>query len=142
MHGHTALMDTASGGDPTLLRAFTVIGDRASAFSDVQLAALRALVQGWVAPAGPGKPSVATAPEPTLLTARQRQILALLSEGLTVQAIAHRLYLSPRTVGKHLERLYRRLGTSDRLTTVLQAQRFGLLAARPAYLESRHTQAS
>jgi DNA-binding NarL/FixJ family response regulator len=142
MHGQTTLMDTASGGDPTLLRAFTLIGDRAGAFSDTQLVALRALVQGWVAPPGPVNPAVPTAPDPARLTARQRQILALLSEGLTVQAIAHRLYLSPRTVGKHLERLYRRLGTSDRLTTVLQAQRFGLLTARPAHLEPRHGQVS
>ncbi len=133
MHGHTALLDTASGGDPTLLRAFTLIEDRAGAFSDTQLIALRALVREWVRPA-----SVAPMPqepepraEKALLTARQRQILALLSEGLTVQAMAHRLCLSPRTVGKHLERLYRRLGTSDRLTTVLRAQRFGLLTPRP-----------
>ncbi|OLF09162.1 hypothetical protein BLA60_21565 [Actinophytocola xinjiangensis] len=61
------------------------------------------------------------------LTPRQREILALLADGLTVTAIARRLCLSPRTIGKHLELLYRRLGTSDRLTTVIHAQRHGLL---------------
>jgi ATP/maltotriose-dependent transcriptional regulator MalT len=34
-------------------------------------------------------------------------------------------------VNKHLERLYRKLGTSDRLTTVLRAQALGLLPAGP-----------
>ncbi|HZN73958.1 MAG TPA: LuxR C-terminal-related transcriptional regulator [Micromonosporaceae bacterium] len=64
---------------------------------------------------------------PPPLTQRQREVLELLSGGLTVQAIARQLYLSPRTVGKHLERIYRRLGTSDRLTTVIRAQRCGIL---------------
>jgi DNA-binding NarL/FixJ family response regulator len=67
---------------------------------------------------------------PRYLTQRQREVLELLSDGLTVQAIARRLSLSPRTVGKHLERVYRRLGTSDRLTTVIRAQRYGLLTGR------------
>jgi DNA-binding NarL/FixJ family response regulator len=64
------------------------------------------------------------------LTERQQEVLELLSDGLTMQAIAHRLGLSPRTVGKHLERVYRRLGTSDRLMTVMRAQRDGLLVRR------------
>lgn len=64
---------------------------------------------------------------PPDLTRRQREVLQLLGGGLTVQAIARRLGLSPRTVGKHLERVYRRLGTSDRLMTVMRAQHWGLL---------------
>lgn len=67
---------------------------------------------------------------PPRLTERQQEVLELLSDGLTMQAIAHRLGLSPRTVGKHLERVYRRLGTSDRLMTVMRAQREGLLTRR------------
>lgn len=65
---------------------------------------------------------------PPDLTRRQREVLQLLGDGLTVQAIARRLGLSPRTVGKHLERVYRRLGTSDRLMTVMRAQHYGLLS--------------
>jgi len=42
-------------------------------------------------------------------------------------AIARRLAISPRTVTKHLENLYRKLGTCDRLTTVLTAQRLNLV---------------
>ncbi|MEV6603058.1 LuxR C-terminal-related transcriptional regulator [Kutzneria sp. NPDC051319] len=67
-----------------------------------------------------------------VLTDRQREVLGLLGAGLTARAIAHRLDLSPRTVGKHLERVYRRLGTSDRLTAVIRARHCGLLPDAPA----------
>ncbi len=61
------------------------------------------------------------------LTGREHAVLTLLVGGLTATAIAHRLGTSPRTVHKHLENLYRKLGASDRLTAVLRAQRLGLL---------------
>ena len=62
------------------------------------------------------------------LTPRELMVLALLSEGLAAKAIAHRLRVSSRTVHKHQENLYRKLGTSDRLGTVLLAQRLGLVS--------------
>jgi ATP/maltotriose-dependent transcriptional regulator MalT len=65
------------------------------------------------------------------LTARELVVLTLLAEGLTATAIAHRLNISPRTVHKHQENLYRKLGTADRLAAVLRAQRLGLLPATP-----------
>jgi DNA-binding CsgD family transcriptional regulator len=61
------------------------------------------------------------------LSARQIEVLALLAEGLTATAMAHRLGCSPRTVHKHLENLYRKLDVQDRVTAVLEAQRRGLL---------------
>ncbi len=48
------------------------------------------------------------------LTARQAQVLRLVATGISLQDIAVRLGISARTVGKHLERLYRVLGVSDR----------------------------
>jgi DNA-binding NarL/FixJ family response regulator len=131
-----AAVDQLTGQLPTgevgqaVGRLAELIEDRASALSDAQLVALRALTRAWVRPhelVAAELERRAAAPGPVGLTGRQRQVLALLGDGLTVQAIARRLCLSPRTVGKHLERMYRRLGTSDRLSTVLQAQRFGLL---------------
>ena len=61
------------------------------------------------------------------LTGRELTVLALLAEGLTAAAIGRRLVISPRTVHKHLEHVYAKLGTADRLTTVLRAQHAGLL---------------
>jgi DNA-binding CsgD family transcriptional regulator len=48
------------------------------------------------------------------LTARQREIAALASEGLTNRQIADRLVLSIRTVANHLGAVYERLGVGDR----------------------------
>lgn len=61
------------------------------------------------------------------LTPRERVVLVLLAKGCTAEAMARRLGISPRTVHKHLEHLYRKLGASDRLSAVLAAQQRGLL---------------
>jgi DNA-binding CsgD family transcriptional regulator len=63
----------------------------------------------------------------TGLSDRELAVLSLLPGGLTATAIARRLNISPRTVHKHLENIYRKLRTRDRLTTVLRAQELGLL---------------
>ncbi|MGK5112815.1 LuxR C-terminal-related transcriptional regulator [Geodermatophilus sp. CPCC 205506] len=61
------------------------------------------------------------------LTARELAVLALLAEGLTARGIGRRLDISELTVNKHLQHIYAKLRTSDRLTTVLRAQEQGLL---------------
>ncbi|QFZ21138.1 LuxR family transcriptional regulator [Saccharothrix syringae] len=61
------------------------------------------------------------------LTDREQTVLAVLAEGLTAEAIARRMDISPRTVHRHLQHVYRKLGTTDRLSTVLRAQSLGLL---------------
>jgi DNA-binding CsgD family transcriptional regulator len=61
------------------------------------------------------------------LTQREFTVLAVLAEGLTADAIARRLDISPRTVHRHLQHLYRKLGTTDRLATVLRAKSLGLV---------------
>ncbi len=61
------------------------------------------------------------------LTERELAVLGLLGEGLTAQAIARRLQTSPRTVQKHLEHVYRKLGVRDRLVAVQRAREVGLL---------------
>jgi DNA-binding NarL/FixJ family response regulator len=56
------------------------------------------------------------------LTERQREVLLLVAEGLTDTAIAHRLDCSPRTVDKHLEHVYRKLGVSCRAAAIASAR--------------------
>jgi DNA-binding CsgD family transcriptional regulator len=63
------------------------------------------------------------------LTAREAQVLTLLSEGSTAWAIARRLQVSPATVRKHLEHLYRKLEVQDRLSAVNRGRELGLLPA-------------
>jgi len=78
------------------------------------------------------------------ITPRELQVLELLAGGLLASTIAARLAISTRTVHRHLSHLYSKLGTHDRLTTVVRAQQAGLLpgpgatgpGARPAPLGS------
>jgi DNA-binding CsgD family transcriptional regulator len=65
--------------------------------------------------------------EPVALTPREQAVLTLLGDGLTAVAIARRLRISSRTVQKHLERTYRKLDVTDRLSAVLMARQLGLL---------------
>lgn len=62
------------------------------------------------------------------LTNRERVVLDLMSEGHTTTAIARRLAVSSRTISKHQQNLYRKLGVADRLKAILIAQRFMLIA--------------
>ncbi|WP_223147538.1 response regulator transcription factor [Georgenia wutianyii] len=64
------------------------------------------------------------------LTAREVLVLDLGSRGMTSAAIARALSISPRTVEKHFENTYRKLGTRDRISAVLRAQSSGVLTAR------------
>jgi two-component system response regulator DevR len=50
----------------------------------------------------------------TGLTLRERQMLALIVEGLTNKEIAARLHLSEQTVKNHVHRILRKTGTSNR----------------------------
>ncbi len=49
------------------------------------------------------------------LTVRERQVIALIAEGLKNKQIAERLFISQTTVTHHLSSIYSKLGVSDRL---------------------------
>lgn len=66
------------------------------------------------------------------LTHREVEVLTLLGEGLTAYALARRLAISPSTVDKHLQHIYRKLAVHDRLAAVLVATRRGLIPAAGA----------
>ena len=52
------------------------------------------------------------APESNALTAREKEVLRLLSEGRTHRAIAARLEISVHTVATHVKNCYRKLKVS------------------------------
>lgn len=62
------------------------------------------------------------------LTARERVVLNVMAEGVTAGEVARRLKVSARTISKHQENIYRKLGVADRLSAVLRAQHSGLIA--------------
>jgi DNA-binding NarL/FixJ family response regulator len=60
----------------------------------------------------PGSPDEASGP--ASLTGREREIMNLISQGLTNQQIAERFVLSEKTVKNHVNRIYSKLGASNR----------------------------
>lgn len=61
------------------------------------------------------------------LSDRELAVLALVARGCTAFAIASQLQCAPRTVEKHLEHVYRKLGVCDRVSAVRVAHATGLL---------------
>ena len=62
-----------------------------------------------------------------LLTGREREILALLAEGLTSRQIASQLVISERTVNTHIGNIYRKLHVNNRVDAVREAMRIRLV---------------
>lgn len=60
------------------------------------------------------------------LTPRQREVLALLSDGRSTKEIARELGIAEETARNHIRHLLRRLGARSRLAAVLEAKRLGL----------------
>jgi DNA-binding NarL/FixJ family response regulator len=59
------------------------------------------------------------------LTTREREILALLADGLTNEVVAERLFISDRTVETHVHNLLHKLGVSSKLQAVVFGVRHG-----------------
>jgi DNA-binding NarL/FixJ family response regulator len=78
---------------------------------------------------------LADAPDPLALaaldalTAREREVLALVGRGLTNDEIGTRLYLSPLTAKTHVSRIMSKLGARDRVQLVVIAYETGLVSA-------------
>jgi DNA-binding NarL/FixJ family response regulator len=75
--------------------------------------------------AASGAPAGEVTADPTNLTLREREILALLSEGLDNDAIATRLHLSAHTVRTHVANILRKLGVRSRAEAARVALRAG-----------------
>ncbi|HEY5530797.1 MAG TPA: response regulator transcription factor [Candidatus Anoxymicrobiaceae bacterium] len=61
------------------------------------------------------------------LSAREMEVMQLLSEGNTNKEIAKALWISEQTVKTHVAHIFDKLGTSDRTETVATALRNGLV---------------
>ncbi|MEU4442274.1 response regulator transcription factor [Actinosynnema sp. NPDC050801] len=61
------------------------------------------------------------------LSAREREVLALVAEGRSNREAAARLYLSEATVKTHLLHIYAKLEVPDRASAVAAAYRLGML---------------
>jgi DNA-binding CsgD family transcriptional regulator len=62
-----------------------------------------------------------------VLSRRELEVLRKAARGLTDAEIADALYVSPRTVNGHLQRVYRKLGVTNRTAAIARVP-----ALRPA----------
>ena len=70
----------------------------------------------------PEQPSAPAREHPVGLTSRELEVLGLVATGMTNAQVAGRLFLSPRTIQRHLNSIYHKLGVSSRTA----ATRFAL----------------
>ena len=61
------------------------------------------------------------------LTSREREVMALVAEGLTNAEIGDRLFMSPATARTHVSRILTKLGARDRTQLVVMAYESGLV---------------
>jgi DNA-binding NarL/FixJ family response regulator len=61
------------------------------------------------------------------LSPREREVLALLRDGVSIPTIARTLYVSPSTAKTYVSRLYEKLGASNRSQALMAALRIGLI---------------
>jgi DNA-binding CsgD family transcriptional regulator len=74
----------------------------------------------------PRGPRPATRAAPAGLTAREQQVLALLSEGMPDREISRRLFISERTVHHHVSSVLSKIGVSSRTAAAREATRMGI----------------
>ena len=112
--------------EPTeLVRAVRVVADGDALLSP---SVTRRLVSEFAARAKQsGGPPTALAD----LTAREREVMVLVAEGLTNAEIGERLFMSPATARTHVSRILTKLGARDRTQLVVMAYESGLV--RPGW---------
>lgn len=75
----------------------------------------------------PSRPTNSPEPARTLLSVREREVLACVASGLNDREIAEHLVLSTHTVHRHVANIRRKLGRTSRSSAVAEAVRLGLL---------------
>ena len=101
---------------------------RAAAAGDALLSpgVTRRLIEEFATRAKPA----GLAPQLDLLTEREREVMALVAEGLSNDEIAARLVVSPATAKTHVSRAMIKLNARDRAQLVVFAYETGLVAPR------------
>jgi HD-GYP domain-containing protein (c-di-GMP phosphodiesterase class II) len=75
---------------------------------------------------------------PAGLTAREVEVLKLVACGLTAKEIAAQLVISRKTARNHVERIYGKIGVSNRATAALFAMQHGLMSDVYSSTQSVH----
>jgi DNA-binding NarL/FixJ family response regulator len=73
------------------------------------------------------RPAPSPAGWPAELTGREVEVLRLIARGRSNREVAELLFISPTTVGRHIENLYRKIGVSSRAAAAVFAMEHRLL---------------
>ena len=106
---------------------FEVVGIAASSAGVPPSADIVLFARGGDTSANTRKRTSGEAAVGTVLSNREREILALLADGLVNKQIAARLGISTNTVKTHLELLFDKLGVTTRAEAVATGVKRGLL---------------
>ncbi|MFD8869921.1 response regulator [Streptomyces sp. NPDC059590] len=114
------------GKDVTADALLTAIRTVASGDALLSPLATRALITRFLAIPAPGS-HLASPERLAVLTAREREVMALAAEGMSNHEIAERLVVSPLTVRSHIHRAMTKLRARDRAQLVVVAYQSGLV---------------
>jgi HD-GYP domain-containing protein (c-di-GMP phosphodiesterase class II) len=87
--------------------------------------------QAVLVAAGHGEPEARVSSRPRHpggLSTREVDVLRLAARGLTTQAIADRLYISPKTADHHIQHIYDKIGVSTRAAAALWAMQHAVVS--------------
>ena len=116
-------MRLVAGDEAALRDALTQLDDIGA---KVAATAARRRLRDLGVQAVPRGPRPATRSAPAGLTAREQEVLALLSEGLPDKEISRRLFISERTVHHHVSAVLAKVGVTSRSAAAAQAARLGI----------------
>jgi DNA-binding CsgD family transcriptional regulator len=85
------------------------------------------LLSRWDARHGDGRSTQPGSRVSDTLTARERDVLAMISQGCSNKCIARTLEISPETVKSHVKHIFFKLGVSTRTEAVFRAVSLDLL---------------
>jgi len=119
-----ALTRAVCAGDDAVLRAALAVLDGLGARATGAAARRRMKDLGMTSI--PRGPRPATRGAPAGLTAREQEVLVLLSQGLPDREISQRLFISERTVHHHVSSVLSKIGVSSRTAAAREAARLGV----------------
>ncbi|MFF7984518.1 response regulator [Streptomyces sp. NPDC007901] len=118
------------GKDVTAEALLAGIRTVASGESLLSPTATRTLISRFLATPAPGA-RLAAPEQLRVLTAREREVMALAAQGRSNEEIAEKLFVSPLTVRTHVHRAMTKLDARDRAQLVVMAYQSGLVQPPP-----------
>ncbi len=127
-HPDTAVLILSAYDDQTYVRAALAVGVAGyllkTAPGEELIRSIRAACEtptvATAGPSGRGEKDAAWSPDDSThpLTAREQEVVRLVSRGMSNKAIAQRLGISPRTVEGHLNHVFEKIGATSRTELV------------------------